>query len=96
MQLTAGHFTINDILVTGFQGTFRGAGEGRTVIDCPPDGVTVRTVDIPPLGPTSTAFLLGFQDSAVRVSDLSFDITPPNPTQWSNGWTTPSLKSSAS
>lgn len=83
VQLTAGHFTINDILVSGFQGTFRGAGEGRTVIDCPPDGVTVRTVDIPPLGPTSTAFLLGFQDSAVRVSDLSFDITPPNPTQWS-------------
>ena len=88
VQLTAGHFTINDILVTGFQGTFRGAGEGRTgtVIDCPPDGVTVRTVDIPPLGPTSTAFLLGFQDSAVRVTDLSFDITPPNPTQWPDGY----------
>ena len=84
VQLTAGHFTINDILVSGFQGTFRGAGEGRTVIDCPPDGVTVRTVDIPQLGPTSTAFLLGFQDSAVRVSDVSFDVTPPNPTQWSD------------
>jgi hypothetical protein len=86
VQLTSGHFTINDILVTGFRGTFRGAGQGRTVIDCPPDGVTVRTVDIPPLGPTPTAFLLGFQDSAVKVADLSFDITPPNPAQWPDGY----------
>ena len=79
VQLTAGHFTINDILVTSFQGTFRGAGESRTVIDCPPGGVTARTVDVPPLGPTTSAFLLGFQDSAVTVSDLSFDITPIAP-----------------
>ena len=79
VQLTAGHFTINDILVTSFQGTFRGAGKGRTVIDCPPGGVNARTVDIPPFGPTTSAFLLGFQDSAVTVSDLSFDITPTAP-----------------
>ena len=38
VQLTAGHFTIDDMLVTGFKGTFRGAGKGKTVIGCPDGG----------------------------------------------------------
>jgi hypothetical protein len=80
VQLTAGHFTINDILVTGFQGTFRGAGKGKTVIGCPSGGVGAETV-------TNAGFtyLLCFQGGAVTVSDMSFDITSPSPAAlWSN------------
>jgi hypothetical protein len=85
VQLTTGHFYISDLLVTGFRGTFKGAGQSKTVIDTPPGGVSVRTVDIPPIGPQTTAFLLGFQDGVVRVSDLSFHVTPPAPTTWPDG-----------
>ena len=84
VQLAAGHFYINNILVTGFFGTFTGAGEGQTVIDClrglNPSlrGVTVFSGHLAPA-------LLLFQDGAVRVSDMSFDITPAAPAEeWSN------------
>ena len=79
VQLTAGRFTINDILVTGFQGTFQGAGKDRTVIDCPPGGVQLENgMPVP--------FLLGFQDGAVTLSDLSFDVTPSVPAaSWYGG-----------
>ena len=81
VQLTAGHFTINDILVSGFRGTFRGAGQGRTVIDCPPEGVGLDTIDN-----AGFTYLLCFKDSAVTVSDLSFDITPIAPAAPWTGW----------
>jgi len=34
VQLSAGHFYTNNIVVKNFDGSFRGAGEGRTTIDC--------------------------------------------------------------
>ena len=34
VQLSAGHFYTNRILVPNFNGTFKGAGQGKTVIDC--------------------------------------------------------------
>jgi hypothetical protein len=78
VQLTAGHFTINDMLVTGFQGTFRGAGQGKTVIGCPDGGVSlVNGMDF--------TYLLGFQGGAVTVSDMSFKINstaPAEPWDW--------------
>ena len=72
VQLTAGHFTINDILVTGFKGTFKGAGQGKTVIGCPDGGVSLENgLDF--------TYLLGLQGGAITVSDMSFDITSPAP-----------------
>ena len=72
VQLRAGHFTINDILVAGFTGAFRGAGKSRTVIDCPDGGVSVESgFDFP--------YLICFRGGAITVSDMSFDITSPAP-----------------
>ena len=49
VQLTAGHFYTNAVFVRGFSGSFRGAGEGKTVID------TLRGIDpsAAPLGPVT-------------------------------------------
>jgi hypothetical protein len=71
VQLTAGHFVIDDILVTGFQGTFRGAGRGSTVIGCPKGGVSLKN--------GLFTYLLCFQGGALTVSDMSFDITSSAP-----------------
>jgi len=84
VQLSAGHFYMNNILVKDFHGCFRGAGEGATVIDClrglHPNGPGV-TVEPGHLAPA----LLLFQDGAVRISDMSFDITAAAPAEeWSN------------
>jgi hypothetical protein len=82
VQLAAGRFVINDIFITGFQGTFRGAGQGKTVIDCPSGGVGTDTLNNAPF-----PYLLGFKDSAVTIADMSFDITPTAPAQdWGNTW----------
>jgi len=78
VQLTAGHFSMNNILVAGFHGTFKGAGEGATVIDTRRRGVTLMA------GQDSTR-LIDFHDGDVRVSDMSFDITPFYPAK---EWTT--------
>jgi hypothetical protein len=83
VQLTAGHFTINDMMVSGFKGTFRGAGKGRTVIGCPDGGVSLESGML-------WTYLLYFQGGAVTVSDLSFDITSPAPAA---PWTTPDFGS---
>ncbi len=80
VQLTAGHFYVNDFLVTGFNGIFKGAGEGATVIDTlrgnpktpKADPVTLMSGEVFP-------FLLGFQGGALKLSDLSFDISAPSP-----------------
>jgi len=79
VQLGAGHFYANNIVVTNFDGTFRGAGEGRTVID------TLRGLYPNGRGVTETGnpgyYLLFFlfRGGDVRVSDLGFDITATSP-----------------
>ena len=81
VQLTAGHFYVNSILVQGFYGTFTGASEGQTVIDClrglnpSLPGVTV-TPDVEPF-----TFLFGFRGGNVNVSAMSFNITAPEPAE---------------
>jgi hypothetical protein len=83
VQLTAGHFYTNDILVQNFRGYFKGAGTCRTVIDCrrgnpayaDAPGVALRP-DVEPF-----AFLIGFQGGNVSVSAMSFDITAYDPAQ---------------
>jgi hypothetical protein len=79
--LSAGHFYTNRIVVRNFDGTFRGASVGRTTIDClrglNPDlpGVIVKAE------PDINAFpyLVCFDGGNVRVSEMSFDITPASP-----------------
>ena len=74
VQLSAGHFYTNTIFVSNFRGTFKGAGEGKTTIDC------LRGLDPSLPGVTlmpgqNFTFLLGFDGGDVRVSDMSFDVT---------------------
>ncbi len=86
VELGAGHFYTNTVLVKNFDGYFRGAGEGQTVIDClrglDPSlpGVTVMPAIV------YFPFLVGFDGGDVRASDMSFDITPFHPAEpWDNG-----------
>ena len=86
VQLSAGHFYINTILAKNFRGCFKGAGEGRTLIDC------LRGLD--PSLPGMTVlpgyfypFLFGFDGGHVSVSDLSVDVTAAAPGDWSNNGT---------
>jgi hypothetical protein len=95
VQLTKGHFYMNNIAVLGFRGCFMGAGMGRTVIDTvrgldPSDpslpGVTLTvdpeapwTEDGSPNYLTGFTWLIGFLKSDVRVSDMSFEVTAYNP-----------------
>jgi len=89
VQLGAGHFYANNIVVTNFDGTFRGAGEGRTVID------TLRGLYPNGRGVTETGnpgyYLLFFlfRGGDVRVSDLGFDITAASPAETWNDYGTP-------
>jgi len=81
VQLSAGHFYTNRILVKGFNGCFRGAGEGQTVIDC------LRGLDpslpgvIVKAEPDIVAFpyLVCFDGGHINASGMSFDITPASP-----------------
>ena len=73
VQLTAGQFYCNNIVVKGFQGTFKGAGKGVTKID------TLRALDpkAPPLSaPVDYPALLQFVGGSLRISDMTFEITP--------------------
>jgi hypothetical protein len=88
VQLSAGHFYMNNIVVRNFHGYFKGASEGRTTIDClrglDPSlpGVTVMP-DI-----ASFPFLVCFYGGNFSVSDMSFDITAFSPAKpWNNGGT---------
>ncbi|MGD0997601.1 MAG: hypothetical protein ABR941_04700 [Thermoleophilia bacterium] len=89
VQLSAGHFYANNIVVTGFNGYFKGAGEGRTVIDTLrglyPHGRGVTEKGNP--GYYLLFFL--FQGGDVRVSDLGFDITATSPAETWNDYGTP-------
>jgi hypothetical protein len=89
VQLSAGHFYTNTIVVSGFNGTFRGAGEGKTLLD------TVRGIDpsAVPLGPVTLdnagsqiapwPSLYGFEGGSLCVSDMTAAISDPTPGQ---GW----------
>ncbi len=79
MQLAAGRFYTNTIVVKDFDGYFTGAGEGKTVID------TLRALGsgqpAVPLTPTIEPypFLFGFRGGDVRVSAMTCDITAFSP-----------------
>jgi len=81
VQLSAGHFYTNTILVRNFHGCFKGAGEGRTVIDClrglDPSLPGVTLLSAPDLMPFT--FLVGFVGGHISVSDMSLHITAFSP-----------------
>ena len=94
VQLIAGHFYANNIVVTGFNGCFRGAGEGMTVIDT----LRGRYPNGPGLTfPTDTKGVVlepgpeffSFDGGNVRVSDLTFNISAAHPAEEWNNNTTP-------
>lgn len=74
VRLTAGNFRTRFIEVQDFDGNFKGAGQGATVIDTFADQDCQSQVDRDQW-PTLFQFIHGYP----RVSDLSFHITPPNP-----------------
>ncbi len=72
VELTVGQFYCNNIVVTGFDGTFRGAGKGVTRVD------TLRGLDpnAPPLNnPIDLPSLFAFVGGNVRISDMTLEIT---------------------
>jgi hypothetical protein len=88
VQLSVGHFYTNTILAQSFNGTFKGAGEGQTVIDTPRAlDPTAPAVNDPSFATTAFepfAFLFGFSGGNVRVSAMSVDITADAPADpWS-------------
>jgi len=80
VKLTSGTFSIGLIEVEGFQGSFVGAGRGKTVITTVPD------MPCPSDWPVLINFLGGDIPGAdVHVADMSFEITDPSPCQpWIN------------
>jgi hypothetical protein len=85
VQLSAGQFYTNNIVVQNFKGYFRGAGQGRTFIDC------LRGLDPSLSGATEVGnpgywlSLFLFEGGNLSVSDMSFDITASSPAeQWNN------------
>ncbi len=95
VQLGPGHFYTDTIVVNGFDGYFKGAGEGRTVID------TVRgwNPSAAPLGPVTLdnsgnlvapwPSLYGFEGGSVCVSDMTAAISDPTPGLGWNNYGTP-------
>jgi hypothetical protein len=87
VQLSAGHFYTNTIVVQNFDGTLKGAGEGQTVIDTlrgnpkTPDALGVALTD--PNDPAASLepfpSLINFDGGTVSVSGMSFDITSASP-----------------
>lgn len=76
VQLTAGQFYTNGIFVENFIGSFKGAGKDATKID------VLRGLDPNAPGVESTASgLFVFKGGDIRVSDLTFDITPFAPSE---------------
>jgi parallel beta-helix repeat protein len=88
VQLTAGQFYMNEILVENFYGNFLGVGVGLTKID------VLRGLDPGAPGvssPMGTPHIFTFLGGDVYISDLSFDITPYEPAEaWGppppDGW----------
>ena len=86
VQLSAGHFYTNTILVKNFKGCFKGAGEGRTTIDCP-RGLDPSLPAMTVLPGYFYTFLFGFDGGNVSICDLSVDVTPAAPGDWTNNGT---------
>ncbi len=85
VQLSAGTFYTNNIVVQNFDGYFRGAGQAKTFIDC------LRGLDPSLPGATEAGnpgywlSLFLFEGGTIGVSDMSFDITAASPAeQWNN------------
>jgi len=76
VRLTAGNFRIHIMEVWDFDGYFKGAGQGATVIDTFADQDCQSEVDN-----NQWPVLLHFIRGHLRVSDLSFHITPAAPCQ---------------
>jgi hypothetical protein len=88
VKLTAGQFYANNIIVQNFNGVFKGAGMDLTKIDTLrgldpnlPGIELIQTDSEDPstLYPFSIWFL--FEDSDIKISDLSFEITAFNPAE---------------
>lgn len=81
VRLTEGWFYTNKIVVAGFNGTFKGAGQDLTSVDVlrglDPEAGGVE-VDFPEKG-AAPAHLFRFLDPVVTISDFTIDITPKNP-----------------
>ena len=74
VKLAAGNFTTRFIEVWDFDGYFTGAGQNKTVIDTFADQDCQALIDH-----QRTPSLFNFFRGNVRVSDLSFHITPATP-----------------
>ena len=73
VKLTAGQFYCNNIVVTGFDGTFVGAGKGVTRIDI----LRALNPNAPLLSnPIDFPSLFAFVGGNVRISDMTLEITP--------------------
>jgi hypothetical protein len=88
VRLTAGQFYANNIIVQNFDGVFKGAGMDLTKIDTLrgldpnlPGIELIQTDSEDPstIYPFSIWFL--FEDSNVKICDLSFEITALNPAE---------------
>jgi len=86
VQLTAGQFYCNNILVEGFHGTFTGAGKDVTMID------TLRGLDptepgLEHIGSGIFLFFFGFNGGDIKITDITFDITAVEPAElWEWPW----------
>jgi len=71
IQLTAGQYRTNTIIVEGFCGRFKGSGIGVTKID------VYNELTPDPINGITTLFK--FDGGDIHISDLSFDISPDTP-----------------
>lgn len=87
IQLTAGTFSIAQLVAKGFLGTLRGAGRDRTVIENVPRPLPVTFMDhflVGEPGPENPwPTLLAFVDGDFQVSDLTVSVLDAEPTA---GW----------
>ena len=74
VQLAAGHFRMGFVEVWDFEGYFKGAGQGVTVIDTFENMECQALIDNNQF-PALFTFMRGYP----RISDLSFQITPYSP-----------------
>jgi hypothetical protein len=88
VKLTAGQFYATNIIVQNFDGVFKGAGKDLTKIDTlrglDPNLPGIELIQTDPedpstLYPFSIWFL--FEDSDIKICDLSFEITALNPAE---------------
>lgn len=84
VQLTAGTYHTGAIFVRNFNGTFRGAGQGRTIIDTAGAPLAPNTVDDHGTIIVTWPSLFCFKGGNVTVSDMTVSISSSAPAvQWS-------------